>query len=130
MIAIETKAKIRPVNKCFKDFLGTPNNFSFFLSPTDALEIGKVIQTLHDNKAQGPNSIPTNFLKLLSPTCSEVLSSIFNSCMSTGIYPTCLKSANVIQSSKRIHLWIQAIIALSLYFLMSIKSLKNSFTLD
>ena len=95
-IAVNTKAKIRPVDKMFADYLGTPNEDSFFLSPTDPMEIGLVIQSLKPNKAEGPNSIPTNFLKLLSPTCSEILSSIFNSCMNSGTYPSCLKTAKVI----------------------------------
>ena len=100
-IAIDTKSTIRPVNKSFKDFLGTPNQSSLFLSPTNALEVGKVIQSLNVNKTEGPNSIPTNFLKLLSPTCSEILSSIFNSCISSGIYPSCLKTARVIPVFKK-----------------------------
>ena len=95
-IATDTKAKIRPVDKNFSDYLGAPNESSIFLSPTNPLEIGKVIQSLQANKAEGPYSIPSNFLKLLSPTCSEIFSSIFNSCMNSGIYPSCLKTAKVI----------------------------------
>ena len=100
-IAVKTKSNVRPVNKCFSDYLSAPNQASLFLFPTDAIEIGYVIQSLSLNKAQGPNSIPTNFLKLLSPICSEIFSSIFNSCMISGIYPLCLKSANVVPVHKK-----------------------------
>ena len=100
-VAIDIKAEIRPVNKTFKDFLGIPNQHSLFLAPSDALEVSNVIRSLHENKAQGPYSIPTNFLKLLSPSCSEIFSSIFNSCMSSGIYPSCLKTAKVIPVFKK-----------------------------
>ena len=84
-IATETKSKIRPTDKTFHDYLGRPNQQTLFLSPIDALEIGMIIQSLQVNKAQGPNSIPANFLKLLSSSCSEILSTIFNSCLETGI---------------------------------------------
>ena len=100
-IAVDTKTEIRPANKSFKDFLSTPNEHSIFLSPTDSYEIGNIIQSLNDNKALGPNSIPTYFLKLLSPTCSEIFSSIFNSCINSGIYPSCLKTAKVIPVFKK-----------------------------
>ena len=100
-IASKTKAKIRPINKSFADYLCEPNQSSMFFSPINAIEIGKIIQSLHVNKAQGPSSIPTNFLKLLSPTCSEILSDIFNSCLTLGIYPSCLKCANVIPVFKK-----------------------------
>ena len=100
-IARKTKDKIRPINKSFSDYLDAPTQSSLFLSPIDACEIGKIICSLDENKAHGPNSIPTKFLKLLSPTCSKVLSSIFNSCLRAGIYPSCLKTANVIPVFKK-----------------------------
>lgn len=100
-IASKTKAKIRPIEKPFSEYLGTPNQSSLFLSPTNASEIGKIICSLQDDKAHGPNSILTKLLKLVSPSCSEVLSSIFNSCLTAGIYPTCLKTANVVPVFKK-----------------------------
>ena len=95
---------IRPVDNMFADYLGTPNENSLFLSPTNPLEIGKVIQSLKANKAEGPYSIPSNFLKLLSPTCSEILSPIFNSCLNSGITLLVLKLPRLFQSLKRIQL--------------------------
>ena len=94
-VAEKTKKKIHPSQNSFSDFLGLPNNNSLFLYPTNAAEVGKIILSLNENKAHGPGSIPTNILKLIAPTFSNLLSKIINTCLSAGIFPDCIKHANV-----------------------------------
>ena len=48
---------------------------------------------IDDNKGTGPNSIPTKLLKLILPTFSDLLSNLINECLTSGIFPQCLKHA-------------------------------------
>ena len=46
-------------------------------------------------------SIPSRILKLIAPTVSKPLSNIINISFETGIFPSCLKTANVIPIHKK-----------------------------
>ena len=74
---------------------------SFFITPTDSQEFISIISSLSDNKSSGQNSIPTRILKLLKKDISTQLVDIFNLSFSSGIYPTPLKTANVIPIHKK-----------------------------
>ena len=100
-IAEKTKKKIIPSKQSFSTFLGLPNEKSLFLRPTSADEIGRSISALKESKATGPGSIPTNIIKLISPTLSPLIAIIINSCLTSGSYPQCLKYANVIPIHKK-----------------------------
>ena len=100
-IAESTKNKIVDSKRSYTDFLKNPNPKSMFLKPTTATEVGKIISSLENSKATGPASIPTNILKLLSPTLSPMISKIINISFSTGIFPDCLKFADIIPVLKK-----------------------------
>ena len=100
-IAQKTKNNIKQSNKCFSDFLTSPNTRSFFISPTDKGEVSDTIKNLNNNKSVGPMSIPSAILKQIAPTISAPLSKIINLCFETGLFPTCLKTANVIPVHKK-----------------------------
>ena len=53
------------------------------------------------NKASGPNSIPTNNLKLLKKEFSKPLSDMINMSFNQGVFPNILKIANVIPIHKK-----------------------------
>ena len=53
------------------------------------------------NKASGPNSIPTNNLKLLKKEFSKPLSGMINMSFNQGVFPNILKIANVIPTHKK-----------------------------
>lgn len=72
-IAEHTKSKIRPTSISPMDYMGDTNSHSIFMKPTTTIEIGNLILSLQENKATGPGSIPTTFLKLLAPTISPLL---------------------------------------------------------
>ena len=59
----------------------------FFLTPTNEQEVLKGIKLLKRNKAFGPFSIPTKFLKLFQKELSKPISLIINLSFSTGIFP-------------------------------------------
>ena len=54
------------------------------------------ISSLDSNKSAGPNSIPTNILKLLKNGISSYLSETFNISFSAGVFPSILKTVTVI----------------------------------
>ena len=80
----------------FSDNLKSPNEESFFMTPTTPEEISDLMQTLNSNKSTGPNSIPTSTLKKIKNEISIPLSAIINNSFENGIFPNLLKSAKVI----------------------------------
>ena len=100
-IAEKTKSKIIPTNESYTNFLLNSNNNSFFLSPTLPEEVNKLILSLNHTKADGPGSIPTKLLKLISPTISELFSQITNECFVDGIFPDCMKDAYIVPIHKK-----------------------------
>ena len=67
----------------------------FFLTPTNEQEVLKSIKLLKRNKASGPFSIPTKFLKLFQKELSKPISLIINLSFSTGIFPFIQKLGKV-----------------------------------
>ena len=86
---------------CYFKYLSNPNEYSFFIKPTNAEEVLGEITKLKNNKSIGPCSIPLKFLKLFKTTLSEPISLIANICFSTGTCPSTLKIANVIPIYKK-----------------------------
>ena len=60
-----------------------------------------ITSSLDSNKSTGPNSIPTNILKLLKNDISTQFSDIFNVSFSTGVFTSILKIAKVIPIHKK-----------------------------
>ena len=80
----------------FSNFLKTPNDNFFLFESADSHDILLIIDSLDNNKSSGPNSIPTDVLKLIKNNMSLIINLSF----STGIYPTQLKLAKVIPTFK------------------------------
>ena len=87
--------------KCFLDYLNEPNAATIVLCATDPLEIDCLISGLNEGKSTGPNSIPTNILKLIKDKISPMLCDIFNISLSTGVFPDLLKLAKTIPIFKK-----------------------------
>ena len=85
----------------YSKYLSNPNEYSFFMKPTNAEEVLCEITKLENNKSIGPCSIPLKFLKLFKTTLSEPISLIANVSFSTGTFPSTLKTANVIPIYKK-----------------------------
>ena len=86
-VATDIQSSIRYSKNNFHDFLPPVNINSFFLNPTDEIEVKNIILSLNPLKAIGPNSIPAKILKLLINDVSFQLAVFFNLFFSRGIFP-------------------------------------------
>ena len=68
----------------------------FFFFSIYEIEFKNIILFLNPSKAIFPNSIPTKFLKLLINGVSSQLTDLFNLLFSRGVFPSILKTNNVI----------------------------------
>ena len=85
----------------YSKYLSNPNEYSFFINPTNPEEVLCEIIKLKNNKSIGSSSIPLKFLKLFKTTISEPISLIANISFSTGTFPSTLKTAIVIPIYKK-----------------------------
>ena len=100
-VATDIQSSIRYSKNNFHDFLHPININSFFLNPTDEIEVKNIILSLNPSKAIGPNSIPTKILKLLINDVSSQLIELFNLSFSRGVFPLILKTSEVIPVYKK-----------------------------
>ena len=85
----------------YSKYLSNPNEYSFFINPTNPEEVLCEIIKLKNNKSIGSSSIPLKFLKLFKTTLSEPISLIANTSFSTGTFPSTLKTTNVVAIYKK-----------------------------
>lgn len=71
------------------------SEYSMFMFPASSDEVQGIITSLDVNKATGCDGFPISALKKYSHQLSPLLSDCFNICLSTGVYPDCLKQALV-----------------------------------
>lgn len=71
------------------------NTHSMFFSPTTPSEVSDIIKSLKHNKAPGHDGFTSEFLKNISQTISQPLSTIFNKCFENGYFPAQFKIASV-----------------------------------
>ena len=57
------ESKIKQSKKDFKQYLEDPSADIFFLNQTNPEEVELKISSLKNNKANGPNSLPTKIMK-------------------------------------------------------------------
>ena len=72
------------------------NDISF-----DNEKLLKIIQSLDANKAPGYDGISIRMLKLISPSIIKPLSTIFQSCMKSGIFPDDWEKGNIVPVYKK-----------------------------
>ena len=99
-IAGKIRSKIPYTRHHFSEWLKNENrNVNHFLiSPTSKLEISKVLSSLSENKASGPNSIPFRIISSNLKSLSSIFADIINLSFFTGVFPSQLKEAKVIPS--------------------------------
>ena len=95
-VAQKLQGSIRSNGFDFMKYMKNPSENAFRFESADYQEILLTIDSLSENKASGPNSIPTDVLKLLKNCICQPLTHIINLSFATGIYPTKLKEAKVI----------------------------------
>ena len=72
------------------------NSNSIFASPTNKIEIEKLINNLPNKTSSGFDNINNILLKKLSKDISPILTDIFNLSIRTGIFPDIMKLAEVV----------------------------------
>ena len=101
-IASQTKVNIKHSKKRFSDFLkNRARNSFFFFKSYDKDEIALIISSLDSTKSVGPNSIPTEILKLLKNYNSCKIVDILNMSFTSGVFPSALQLAKVIPVHKK-----------------------------
>jgi hypothetical protein len=71
-VAEKLQGKIHSFGNEFSDYLKNPNENFFLFESADSQEVLLIIDSLDNNKASGPNSIPTDVLKLIKNNMSPV----------------------------------------------------------
>ena len=94
--AKDIKKKLIKPNCDFSKFLKNSNKASLFITPTNKEEVVSITKALKNNKFARPSSIPTKFLTLFQNLLSEAMALLANLSFSIDIFPTNLKTANVI----------------------------------
>ena len=90
-----------PAHQNANQFFDKKIDSSFFLHPSDSVEIFNEINKLKDNKSPGIDDIPVKLIKVGAATLAPVLSHIFNLSINNGKYPDKLKEAKVIPIYKK-----------------------------
>ena len=73
-----------------------------FPSSTD--EVAQLIENLNDKKTVRSNDVETRFIKYSKSIISPIISDLFNLCINKGVFPNCLKIAEIIPIYKKGHI--------------------------
>ena len=87
---------IPPPKRPFHDYLHHKTCNSFFMMPTDPIEISRIITSLKPKTSSGHDNISSKLLKYLIPSISVPLSIVINKSFQTGIVPKNMKVAKII----------------------------------
>ena len=74
---------------------------SIFFTPITENEILSYIKQLNTNKSVKSSCAPIKFLKISAEVIAPTLVTLFNKCMENGVFPTSLKSAEIIPVFKK-----------------------------
>ena len=74
---------------------------SFFMFPSSTDEIAQLIESLNDKKTVRSNDVETRFIKYSKSIILPIISDLFNLCVNKGVFPNCLKIAEIIPIYKK-----------------------------
>ena len=75
---------------------------SFFMFPLSTDEVAQLIENLNDKKTVRSNDVETRFIKYSKSIISPIIiSDLFNLCVNKGVFPNCLKIAEIIPIHKK-----------------------------
>ena len=86
-------SKIIHTNTSYKDYLQRYVLNSFFLKPASTKEVISVINEMRTNKSAGPNSVPTQILKISHQIICKRLTYLLNLSFSNRIFSDLLKAS-------------------------------------
>ena len=81
--------------------LHTSSANSFFMFPSSTDEVAQLIENLNDKKTVRSNDVETRFIKYSKSIISPIVSDLFNLCVNKGVFPNCLKIAEIIPIYKK-----------------------------
>lgn len=90
-----------PCNKTFNQFLNPPYAESFFLSPATPDEVGRVFRECSNSNALDINSHSQKLFTSIYDLMKYDIAQLYNTSVSMGIFPTCMKLAKVIPIYKK-----------------------------
>ena len=93
-IAIQTSIQFSKKKYC--DYLPLLNIESLSIIPTNSTDVSNTISSFNLDNSDGPNSIPTRILKLLNKDISDQLALLFTQSLSSGLFPSILKTIKII----------------------------------
>jgi len=85
-----------PTPASYLDYLTPPNPDTFQLKPTNPIEILNLLQDLENTSSQGPDNLPSAFIKSIAVFIAHPLSEIINHSYQQAIFPDELEVAKVI----------------------------------
>ena len=88
-------------NSDFKRYMKYNSVHSIYMHPVDRCEVINEISKLDKNKSSGPDDIPPKVIKHASEHIAEVLTHIYNTSITQGVYPDLLKISEVIALYKK-----------------------------
>ena len=100
-IAETIETEIPPSKQTFQDYLKNPTRNTLSINPLTKEEIQQEIKLLRNNKAKGPQIIPTKFFKTFDKVLSEPLTKLINLSFAKGVSPNVLKIAQVLPTFKK-----------------------------
>lgn len=102
-IADSIVKNLPPSDRDIEDFLSLipPNSGSFFLHPVTISEMKSTIMTLKNKNTLDFYDMNAKLIKFICDEIVDPLTSIFNSCISQGIFPSALKIIKIIPLLKK-----------------------------
>ena len=100
-IGNSVEEKIPNSSKNYKEYIGNSVVNSFLPNPVLEDEIKNIITKLNKSKAAGPNSIPTNILKMNASILSRPISLLINISFTNGEFPSDIETADVCPIHKK-----------------------------
>ena len=88
-----------------RDGARTEAAHSFFLFPTDTIEVNSAIKQASVKHSAGYDDIPCSLLSSMADVLTEPLTSLFNACIVEEIFPDYLKVSKVLPIHRRVILW-------------------------
>ena len=95
------QTEIPPNKQTFQNYVKNPTRNSLSIKPVTKEEIQQEIKLLKNNKAIGPQSIPTKLFKTFNKALSEPLSNLINLSFIKGVFPNVLKTAQILPTFKK-----------------------------
>ena len=95
-VAEKLRSNFYDIGCDFAKYLPNMNEYNFFITPTDSIEVIDIINDLKSNKATGPNSIPNEILHFIKLIIAGPLSKLINLSFEKAIYFDNLKISKAV----------------------------------